>query len=154
MLTSSKKKTNSKSPVLTILFYNIMITWIDPVLNGKIPRVAILFRFPCFIASFNASGELLLQGAPRNPAATNDVYAATANASLSLAFLNLTRYRWYHAEQKPYLYHARRSCFAPNNTKHQQVTIILRFKRKYGLGGGAGYRPRVRNVYFERRLSP
>jgi hypothetical protein len=66
---------------------------------------------------------------------------------LSLALVELTRYRRYHAEQKPCLYYVRRCYVAPTEWHRMKYALCP-------YGGGAGYRPRVRSVYATWRLSP
>jgi len=76
-------------------------------------------------------------------------YAATANStSLSLAFTKFGPSRRYHPERKAKHRSIHVDPISPPSTK-----VCLNTSQT-PLGGGAGYRPRVRNTYLMRRLSP
>jgi hypothetical protein len=61
----------------------------------------------------------------------------------------LARYRWYHAEQKHALYALVDPSSPPPKTSAANV-----IGPDLVLGGGAGYCPRVRKVYYDGHLSP
>ncbi len=69
---------------------------------------------------------------------------AVSDNEIIICIYKMTRYRWYHAEQKLILYHACRSYVAP--TDRPAIAGLC--------GGGAGYRPRVHYDYSDQRLSP
>ena len=61
----------------------------------------------------------------------------------------MVRYRWYHAEQKSDLY----ALVDPISPPSEAVDHWLGQQTAVS-GGGAGYRPRVRMVYYIVSLSP
>lgn len=104
------------------------------------------------------SGRLLLPGAHRTPPylATDkglisvlklltqpEQLERSCHLQLSYGPISVEPYR-----AKTHLLHPRRSYFAPI-TYHRDFNVV-----SVAYGGGAGYRPRVRMVYYDGHLSP